>query len=325
MSDAAIAIARYRSRLRTPMRFAGATFTEREGFFVALHGPAGRGVGEVAPLPGVHQESVEECIASLGRCGSNIDRATPPSLAFGLSVARALAQGDPVMTQPLRSTVGVNELIVDLSMPSAETRTAKIKVGLHPVDVERAYLSRVMRERPDVRLRIDANRSLTLEQAKRLLSELDPTHVDYLEEPLTSPLELPALHWATGMPIALDESLHDAALRSALETAPGVAVHVIKPSLVGSLEAVRLRAERTSRQGLRATITSTFESSYTLFMLARLITWLPAAQGDHGLGTSGMLLDDPSPPPAIDGWSMRTDLPLPAVKLPFVPLEVRDA
>jgi o-succinylbenzoate synthase len=309
------------------MRFGGESFSEREGFFVRVEGSHGIGIGEVAPLPGVHRETVLDCLAALGahRSEASTRQGMPPSLAFGLSVATALAAGDPVLCRPLRPVVGVNELVADDRLPSDDARTVKVKVGRRPLAEERSRILEILRVRPQVRLRLDANRSLSLDDAKRLCEGLDPARIDYLEEPLRTPLDLPALHFATGMPIALDESLHDSGLRSALETAPGVVVHVVKPSLIGDLRAVRERAERTARQGLRTTITSTFESSYTLYVLARLITWLPAANDDHGLGTGGMLLDDPCEPPTMSGWTMSTEQPIPVPSIAFEPWEATGA
>jgi O-succinylbenzoate synthase len=306
------------------MRFGGMTFAHREGFFVRCEGAAGIGVGEVAPLPGVHRESVDECLAALAAWSGDdapalVDR-WPPSLAFGVSVALALAAGEPILSRPLRQAVGVNELAIDGAMPSATARTVKVKVGRGAIEDERRHLEAILRERPNARLRIDANRALTLESAKRLFDGLDPARIDYLEEPLATPLELPSLHFATGLSIALDESLHEAAHRAALETAPGVVAHVVKPTLIGSIRALRARAERTARQQLRTTVTSTFESGYTLWVLARLVTWLPNAQGDHGLGTAGMLLDDPADSPAVVDHAIATGVPAPAIRVPFVAL-----
>ncbi|MDZ4753881.1 MAG: o-succinylbenzoate synthase [Phycisphaerae bacterium] len=312
MDTALIRIARYHSPLTTPMRFAGATFNARDGMFVEVTGDAGVGIGEVAPLPGVHRESLDDCVAALEH-GSTF----PPALAFGMSVAHAIAAGDPVLCRPLRERVGVNALIAGAADQRSfrNARTIKVKIGRGAVATERAMLQQLMLREPQATIRLDGNRSMTLDDCSELLTGLDRGRIDYLEEPLIDPFELPALHFRTGCSIALDESLHVPEHRSALETAPGVTTHVIKPTLIGSLRAVRERAERTARQGLHTTVTSTFESSYTLRVLARLITWLPAADGDHGLATAGILRDDPCDPPVItDGW-MRTDEPLDCVRL----------
>jgi o-succinylbenzoate synthase len=324
VTPSTIAIARYRSPLRTAMRFGGAIFAERSGFFVRIEGSAGVGIGEVAPLPGVHRESIEDCFAALSAWSGDespamIDR-WPPSLAFGVSVALGLASGDPILCRPLRDSVGVNELCLDAGMPTETARTVKVKVGRGDLEEERRHLDAILRARPQARLRIDANRTLTLESAKRLFDGLDPARIDYLEEPLSVPLELPALHFATGLAIALDESLHEPEHRAALETAPGVVAHVVKPTLLGSVRALRARAERTARQQLHTTITSTFESAYSLWVFARLVTWLPNARGDHGLGTAGMLLEDPAEAPAMHDHVMLTQAPPPAIRLSFVPL-----
>jgi len=137
-----------------------------------------------------------------------------------------------------------------------------------------------------------------------LVRGLPAGRIEYLEEPLVDPLLLPRLHHGTGLAIALDESLLDPALRSALETAPGVAVHVLKPSLVGSVAAVRARAERTARQGLETVLSSAYDPRESLGRIAALATRLPAATRDHGLATGELHADDPGPPLEIVAGSL---------------------
>jgi O-succinylbenzoate synthase len=322
-----IGVARWRSRLRTPMRYAGTTFVEREGAFVLVEGALGRGIGEIAPLAGAHRETLDECLEALAAIDAGRAVARPPSLAFALDTAQALADGAAMPSRPLRSSVGVNALVVDDGDEALidGARTIKVKIGRGPQREERDRLLRLAAAQPRSVLRLDGNRSLSLEACIAILEGLDPARIDYLEEPLADPLELPALHHATGMSIALDESLHEPEHRSLLETAPGVVAHVVKPSLVGDLGAVRARAERTARQGLRTTITTSFESSYSVHLLARIATWLPAGPGgagddpDHGLGTSGLLLDDPCDPAVVVRGRLAVDGPMPTPRVRFEP------
>ncbi|MDZ4830945.1 MAG: o-succinylbenzoate synthase [Phycisphaerae bacterium] len=327
MSHSGIDIARYRFGLARAMCFAGRTLTERTGFFVRIDG----GVGEVAPMPGLHAESVDDCIALLRRFGSAGVERFPPSLAFGVSCALALANGEPTLVAPLAPTVGVNALFSgntdDAARAIADGRFAgyrTVKVKISSAD-DRATVLALVRGLPEsTRLRLDANRALGFDAALALVDGIAPERVDYLEEPLSDPLLLPQLHFATGHAIALDESLLERDLRSALETAPGVTTHVLKPSLHGSLERVRERAERTARQTLRTTLSNAFESAYTLRLLARLATWLPNAAGDHGLGTAGFLVGDPVAPLVVQGGRVSTQDPIEAPPLSFVPIEACD-
>ncbi|MBL9147779.1 MAG: o-succinylbenzoate synthase [Phycisphaerae bacterium] len=322
-------VARFRFALLRPMRFAGRVFEHREGFYVRVDGD---GIGEVAPLPGVHRETADECLALLRARGVEGLSAFPPALAFGLSCALAWNANDPVVRQPLRGTVGVNALFAG-SLDDARRavdegryegfRTVKVKVS----SAADADVVALLAERLPIttRLRLDANRSLEFADAVTVLRAATPVRVEYIEEPLREPLRIPELHFATGHAIALDESLLERDLRAALETAPGVTTHILKPSLHGSIAAVRERAERTARQLLRTTVSNAFESGFTLRLLARISTWLPNAHGDHGFGTGAFLRDDPTPAPEIRDGRIDVREPLPDLAafdgLRFVPIE----
>ena len=111
-------------------------------------------------------------------------------------------------------------------------------------------LAEIIAACPAARLRIDANRSLTLDGAKRLFEGLDPARVEYLEEPLSLPLELPALHFATGLSIALDESLREA-LEAPLPEAKRTYYDVFTGMDVWDQLRVQANAERQGAQAWR--------------------------------------------------------------------------
>lgn len=309
--DARIDTIRYRFPLLRPMRFAGGTLVERCGIYAKVTLDGRSGVGEVAPMPGVHAESVEECDAILrgltpaflrgAAADESLLDALPSCVAFGLSCAFDRIAGR-LLDRPLRPRVGVNGLFAgDLAAAWIALgerrfegfRTIKVKVA-SPSD--RATVDLLLASLPaETRLRLDANRAFGLDEAIATFRGLDPARIEYVEEPLADPLALPAFHHATGLALALDESLLDPLLRSALETAPGVVAHVLKPSLHGRIARVRERAERTARQGLATTLSNALETGYTLRLLAALATWLPGpadAERDHGLGSGGMLVGD---------------------------------
>ncbi|MFO0828143.1 MAG: o-succinylbenzoate synthase [Phycisphaerales bacterium] len=326
MSDPRVEIARYSLALARPFRFAGTTLTRRDGFFVRIDG---RGVGEVAPMPGVHREGVDECLAILRERGPLDLDGMPSALAFGVSCA--LECDEPILRSPLRPSIGVNALFVGDAAAARAAIDARRFEGANTIKVkvarreDRATVETLLDGLgPAVRLRLDANRGLAFDDAVALVAGLPPDRIEYLEEPLDDPLRLPELHHATGHSIALDESLLEPNSRAALETAPGVTTHVLKPSLHGSLARVRARAERTARQLLGTTVSSALETNFTLRLLARLVTWLPSAEGDHGLGTSGMLVGDPTTAPTITGGRMSTGEPVASPNVAFTPIEECD-
>ena len=301
-----LAIVRWTLHFRRPVRSGTRTLESREAAWITLGGAT----AVVAPLPGLHRESLDEALAAIESRRAALEsldpaaaEGLPASAAFAASVAIGVARRDPALVAPLRPRLPLNALCAAgdaIAFPGF--RSVKVKIEGDPAR-DRALLEALLaRLAPEQRLRLDANRRLSLDAALALVHGLPSGRIEYLEEPLDDPLLLPRLHHATGLAIALDESLHEPSLRSALETAPGVAVHVLKPSLVGSVAAVRARAERTARQGLETVLSSAYDPNDSLRRIAALATRLPAASRDHGLATGDLHRDDPGPPlEIVDG------------------------
>lgn len=116
-----------------------------------------------------------------------------------------------------------------------------------------------------------------------------PAGLDYLEEPCASAAEIPQFHRATGIPVALDETLDDhlregggaGDLLPSIAASEGVVALVVKPSVVGGIEACGALASRAREDGLRVILSSAFESSAGLAAIAAL-----AAAAD-GAGKAG--------------------------------------
>ncbi len=237
--------------LERPIRLAGESLCDRAGLFVRLTDGAGRhGVGEIAPLPGFHNESLSQCRDALARhrdelssieidwCPEsgeplNLGQAlsalepfeTIPSLHFGLSMAciNLLAACSGVHPARLMEggadeTVPVNGLVTGEPGDWAATigeqvrrgcSVIKIKVG-RDIEAEASALALLQKEYGNrLRLVLDGNRSLTPDQAGRLLAGLNRDHVLYGEELLQNPAELRDLQERTGIAMALDETLFE--------------------------------------------------------------------------------------------------------------------
>jgi O-succinylbenzoate synthase len=292
-----------------PVRSGSFTLERREAAWIAVTAVDGsNGTGVAAPLPGLHRESLDEAIAAIEGRRSAIEaldpaaaEGLPPSAAFATGVAIGVARRDPLLVAPLAARLPLNALFAGDAAGARAAgesgsfrgfRSVKVKIDGDPAR-DRAVVEALLATlAPTQRLRLDANRRLSLEAALALVRGLPPERIEYLEEPLSDPLLLPRLHHETGLSIALDESLHEPSLRAALETAPGVAVHVLKPSLVGSVAAVRARAERTARQGLETVLSSAYDPRDSLRRIAIIATRLPAATRDHGLATGDLHIDD---------------------------------
>lgn len=167
----------------------------REGVLIRLESANGQvGWGEVSPLPGFSQETLEEAIEDLLE-GKESEL---PSVQWGQAAA-------------------LLDLLAPLEVESIPVRTLheeKIKVG--HLTLEDAL------EKVEGAQGVDMNRQWTLEDALALAEKCP--HIEYFEEPLQEGED----HASFPHPVALDESLREEEWGY-----PNVKAHVIKPTLHG--------------------------------------------------------------------------------------------
>lgn len=220
----------------------------REGLLLVLRNAAGTvGIGEIAPLPGLHHESLTEAET---QTRSIIDQIKGeeiffdenenivqnisaqelfPSVHCGVAMAflsfhareHNILPGQSFPDERvLPSRLPLNALIAGKSDTIAQRAqeavrdgytTLKIKVGRMTPDEDIAVI-RACREAigSDIALRLDANRSWSLLAATRLGKALQDCDIAYIEEPLKDWRDIPAFHEATGIRVALDELLTSA-------------------------------------------------------------------------------------------------------------------
>ena len=196
----------------------------------------------------------------------------------------------------------MNALVVGDESGSDAHEIIKVKIGRDPSrDVPR--LRSVLEQSPHCRLRLDGNRLLSLAQVLEVVSSLPHDRIEYVEEPLADPSQLPEL--AKVVPVGLDESLHDPTA-SRHEDAPGAWVHVMKPTRLGSLE--ELADEVTFAENLQrdVVLTSCFESPWTLGVLCRVAQRYGLCRA-QGLGTANLY----EAWPAVDVSSSLPEVELP--------------
>ncbi|WP_288820788.1 o-succinylbenzoate synthase [uncultured Leclercia sp.] len=256
----------------------------RDGLFVHLRQGDREGWGEVSPLPGFSQESLEEAqtavLAWARAWREGAEPALPdiPSAAFGVSCALAELEGRLPNAANYRvaplCTGDPDELFALLSAMPGE-KVAKIKVGLYEAVRDGMVANLLLEAIPDLHLRLDANRAWTPLKAQQFAKYVNPAYrnrIAFLEEPCKTRDDSRAFARETGIAIAWDESLREADFAFIAE--PGVSAVVIKPTLTGSLEKVREQVAAAHAVGLTAVISSSIESSLGLTQLARLAAWL---------------------------------------------------
>lgn len=316
-----------------PYRIGSDLLPSRRGVMLRVKRGRAFGYGEIAPLPGFHQETLENAVDSLREAIAN--GATPmwPSAAFGLSCAVETAARNPrfgFADPPAATDIGVNAFfsggVRDAKAAHAQGlftgfNTIKIKIGRgKPVDDLRTIHTILDLVGSEVRLRLDGNRLLTLQAAERLLSRLDSARIEYVEEALRDDKDLSELSRRVGMTMAIDESVHLGLKTEEMGGAPGVDVQVVKPSLIGALEEVEAVVTQGKINGMETVLSTAVDSSYTIALVARMAHALGASERDHGLGTATLLAADTIMPTPIVNGRMVISPTLPSPKMDFVPL-----
>ncbi|BDH45108.1 o-succinylbenzoate synthase [Salmonella enterica subsp. enterica serovar Choleraesuis] len=256
----------------------------REGLILQLTADGVTGYGEIAPLPGFSLESLEQAESELRAWAAawQLDPqvALPelPAVAFGVSCALAELDGTLPDTADYRvaplCSGDPDELFAVLDAIPGD-KVAKVKVGLYEAIRDGMIVTLLLEALPELRLRLDANRSWTPEKARQFARYVAPelrSRIDFFEEPCRTPQDSLAFAQETGIALAWDETLREPGFT--LKREPALAAIVIKPTLTGSLERVRAQVEAAHKLGLRVVISSAIESSLGLTQLARIAAWL---------------------------------------------------
>jgi len=329
----------YRLPLRRPWRTHHGVLTERSGWIVELTSSEGeQGYGDCAPLPAAGTETTERAHAWLQQHLSALpDQLPDEALAAIPTSTRAPAARHALETAlldllsrtagvPLRrwlsadalDGLAVNGAAGALDEQASERCTElidqgfgiiKLKVGLAAVESELRLLQRLCRRLPaQVRLRLDANGAWSPAEALRFVDGLAGLAIESLEEPLAQPHPetLRSLQARTRIPLALDESLPRFAASGLLQRPP-VRRLILKPPVLGGLQATLALAQQAHRAGLETLVTSTLESALGLQAAAQLAAALPASDPPlaQGLATGAWFAADLAPAPGIEQGRMQ--------------------
>ncbi|GAM77805.1 O-succinylbenzoate synthase [Vibrio ishigakensis] len=114
---------------------------------------------------------------------------------------------------------------------------------------------------PDLHLRLDANRSWSLEKANQFAKYVKPdnrSRIRFLEEPCLKPSDSITFAIESGMAIAWDETLQNAVKNPdfSFGQLTGAKAIVIKPSLVGNIDRCIHLIEEAQSLGLTAVVSS---------------------------------------------------------------------
>ncbi|AKO45378.1 o-succinylbenzoate synthase [[Haemophilus] ducreyi] len=253
---------------------------QRDGLLIQLQDNQRVGWGEIAPLPEFSHETLVEAeqqirdwLVHWGEGDLPDLTSYAPSVAFGVSCALA-ELGDQLIQQAnyraaLLCYGDPDELYSSLTMMSGE-KTGKMKVGLYEANRDGLMANMLLEALPELHLRLDANRSWSLEKALKFAEKIADQHkaqIQFIEEPCQTPELSRQFAQQSGIAIAWDETVCEADF--VVKKEPNLAAIVIKPTLVGSLQKCIGLIEQAHQQGLIAVISSSLESSLGLTQLAR--------------------------------------------------------
>ena len=301
-------IFRYQLPLVRALTVRGRHLSKREGFIIKLSDEHGNtGYGETAPLPGASLEMPDAVLSQLQDLRSqlmgqtvpaNIEHLngkfsawlqnTPlaPSVRFGIETAVLSLKASHVH-KPLAELIdadyqtdltvngllqGPREVVLKEAqdMLNAGYHAIKFKIGGTDVraDIETVNtLASLIAGR--ALLRLDANKAWDFDQALQFSKEVNYGAIEYIEEPLKDFSKMPELYAETTIPLAVDESLKEHSLKE-IKSLDGIEVIILKPTLVGGFEKVGQLAAEAKSYGIRAVISSSFESGIGIRALANL-------------------------------------------------------
>ncbi|MBI5267273.1 MAG: o-succinylbenzoate synthase [candidate division Zixibacteria bacterium] len=297
----------YTLPLVRPITMLGDAMSAREGFVVALTDDSGEtGWGEMAGIPGrstdhdliflrfefadaaakmvkvqIHDgRSLEDLL------GTTIPWRVKPSALMGLESAlltlvarRKNLPFAELISRKHSDHVAINSLIETqdrfgervTEIIDEGARAVKLKVGRQSVEDDIDLVHHVRRAFPPfVRLRLDANRRWSMDEAVAFASGIEGVDIEYIEEPLINHTQLEELHMkAPHLPLAIDETVR-AMSPDDVRSAAYLKAVVLKPSMIGGIRMTVAFVRACRESGKTPVISSSIESSIGLSVLAHL-------------------------------------------------------
>ncbi|MCF7797064.1 MAG: o-succinylbenzoate synthase [Lentisphaeria bacterium] len=317
---------RYRLQFRQPIQLKQRTHTHRTGCLVKITTDSDfTGWGELAPLPGFSLETLEEATAAAHNFLTTYHRSAlpgnfqelrnrlpmdlPASTAFGLATALMSIIAQAKHHYYLHQVFGECEFMsvqVNGLLPQNEKLTdvierfnfhgfdvLKLKVGSPDVESDVELVKSIHSLAPGLKLRLDANRQWSLDDALFFANAIQGITVDYIEEPVNDPVEIAAFYSQSGMAIALDETLLQPAWQDLLPSiSDAVSAFILKPTFLGHPDIILQLSEQAQAGGQQVIFTGAFESGIGTCAIAEMAGIWGTKNTAMGLNTHRRLAQD---------------------------------
>ncbi len=244
----------------------------RTSLLLYLQDRGNHSLSEIAPLPHFSRETLQEAENQLR---SHLISPLPnlfPSVYFGISTAFLdLTEPLGLIDCPSHCLLMGSDILkaADIAYKKGY-RVAKVKLR-DKSDEEAHLIIKALRNR--FTLRLDLNRSWTLQRALAFFSSYEKNAFDYIEEPVENPKDLAYFPF----PFALDETLRESEYLSLVKL-PMCRALILKPTLLGNLTPfLHLHP--------RCILSSSFEGPVGLSQIAKLAKRHSLLSEFHGLDT----------------------------------------
>ena len=258
------------------------------------------GWGEISPLPGWSEETLEDALAEWNQRRREILRIQwteqncfnklaklqlLPSVSFGLESA-LLSMVQPLPDHSVKTSAllmgSLQEILEQAAAKSSEGYTsAKLKVGNLAFEDAADAIHQL---KDKFRLRIDVNRAWNTQDSLQFFSQFSLDAFDYVEEPFQNPHDLAKF----SHPLAVDESYpRDLSLKE-LETLPMLKALIYKPTIQGGMLHCLPIYAWVKKRGISLVLSSSFESDLGLAHIASMAHRLGLSD-PVGIGTYDFL------------------------------------
>lgn len=299
---------------------------EKDVFYLLLNdseNPSKKGVGEIAPIPGLSPDPISEIETKLSELVLKINTGNVvgddefkefPAVQFGFETAMmGYNSSSPFLLYPSDFTNGkkgipINGLIwmgsKEFMIEQVAEKIAagftclKLKIGAIDFESELEILRsiRELYSAEQLEIRVDANGAFTPENALGKLEKLAVFNIHSIEQPIQPGqiVEMQKLCKASPFPIALDEELISVTNRSEkiklLEQITPQYI-ILKPTLLGGIKACEEWISLAKGQNIGWWATSALESNIGLNAIAQWTATL-GNSNFQGLGTGSLFANN---------------------------------
>lgn len=304
---------RYDLPFRHPISSGNEIIESRSGILVR----AGDAWGEVSPLPGESQESLEDALSDAKQYIESVADKEPihpvefesPSARFGIDCLReCIAYERSAETQFVKSYATLSgspkTIIYEwLKCTGPSPDTVKLSVGKNGMKDELRLVKELTKRSADLKIILDAGCRWTKEEAWTFLSQVSKDNICYVQDACDNLKDISDVSEATGIPVALQRHVTSSSLPE-WSLIPNLKAIVIKPSIVGLISECHALTAIAASMGLFTVFESAYESAVGILNIQNLALRRGVSRTyRHGLDTAGIFEKNVMKP---DGVTVNT-------------------